>query len=63
MRELVDKYIEYLQTIKHSSVNTVASYRRDLLKLVSYLDTEDCENISDDRRVNEEHELDKKREI
>lgn len=47
MRELVDKYIEYLQNIKHSSVNTVASYRRDLLKLVSYLDTEDCENISD----------------
>lgn len=38
MRKLVDNYIEYLMNTKHSSANTVASYKRDLLKLCTYLD-------------------------
>ena len=33
----IDGYIEYLQGSKHSSNNTIQSYRRDLIKLKDYL--------------------------
>lgn len=37
MKEHIENYIQYLNTVKHSSVNTMASYKRDLLKLYHYL--------------------------
>ncbi|MCM1273018.1 MAG: site-specific tyrosine recombinase XerD [Clostridium sp.] len=40
MKEHIENYIQYLNTVKHSSVNTMASYKRDLLKLDSYLMTQ-----------------------
>ena len=38
MRSHVDNYIDYLKNTKHSSVNTIASYKRDLLKLCIYFE-------------------------
>lgn len=37
MERLVDNYVEYLNNVKHSSLNTVASYKRDLTKMWKYL--------------------------
>ena len=37
MGDYINSFIEYLKEVKHSSENTVASYRRDLRKLDSYL--------------------------
>lgn len=45
MRSLVDNYIDYLNNTKHSSANTVASYKRDLLKLCTYLEGQGCTGI------------------
>lgn len=36
MEEQVEVYIDYLNNVKHSSKNTVASYKRDLQKMVQY---------------------------
>lgn len=33
----VDEYIEYLNSVKRASANTITSYRRDLKKLCSYI--------------------------
>ena len=38
MNSYIEKYVTYLNTVKRSSANTVASYIRDLNKLDSYLD-------------------------
>lgn len=45
----VDDYIFYLNNVKHSSGNTIASYKRDLMKLCKYfndLGVEDVKGIS-----------------
>ena len=42
MVEHVESYIDYLNNVKHASSNTVASYRRDLLKLCNYFDGIGC---------------------
>lgn len=47
MREHIDNYINFLVVVKRSSQNTVASYRRDLLKLCSYIESIGCSSISD----------------
>ena len=39
MGDYINSFIEYLKEVKHSSENTVASYRRDLRKLDSYLNS------------------------
>ena len=39
MGDYINSFIEYLKEVKHSSENTVASYRRDLSKLDSYLNS------------------------
>lgn len=36
MEKLVDNYVEYLNNVKHSSLNTISSYRRDLNKMCKY---------------------------
>ena len=46
MREYVDDYIDYLNKVKHSSNNTMASYKRDLLKLCVYLEDKDTVSIT-----------------
>lgn len=47
MISYVDDYIFYLNNVKHSSGNTIASYKRDLVKLVNYFSEIGCENIKD----------------
>ena len=37
MTEEIDAFIDYLQQVKKSSVNTTMSYRRDLTQLWEYL--------------------------
>lgn len=44
MKEHVDNYIQYLNTVKHSSENTMASYKRDLLKLDAFLKNQGIED-------------------
>lgn len=45
MRSHIESYIEYLNNVKHASNNTVASYRRDLIKLCNYLEGIGCSDL------------------
>lgn len=47
MREHIDNYINFLTVIKRSSQNTIASYRRDLLKLCVYFEEKGCTAVTD----------------
>lgn len=47
MRQHIDNYIDYLNRVKHSSNNTIASYRRDLMKLCNYFDGIGCSSVDD----------------
>lgn len=47
MEQLVDEFIFYLQTVKKTSDNTIQSYKRDLLRLVSYMKERGCESVTD----------------
>lgn len=50
MTHLVSAYENFLLNIKHASVNTVASYMRDIRQYASYIDSfEDCRLESADR--------------
>ncbi|MCR5148056.1 MAG: site-specific tyrosine recombinase XerD [Eubacterium sp.] len=40
MGDYIDKFIQYMNDVKHSSNNTLASYRRDLKKFQDYLENE-----------------------
>lgn len=46
MNEYVENYINYLINFKHSSNNTIASYKRDLNKLVLYLQSNAISDIN-----------------
>lgn len=47
MREHIDNYINFLTDVKRSSQNTIASYRRDLLKLCVYFEGKGYNGIND----------------
>ncbi len=42
MLQKIDAFVEYLENIKRASKNTIASYKRDLLKLTHFLTENDC---------------------
>lgn len=46
MRRAIDDFIEYLEQIRQASANTVVSYRRDLMQLCEYLETQGIEDAS-----------------
>lgn len=46
MRSHIDNYIDYLNIVKHASNNTVASYKRDLIKLCNYFEGIGCGDIN-----------------
>lgn len=48
MEEYVQKFIEYLHNVKKTSENTELSYRRDLMKLVAFLEEQ---GITDVKKV------------
>lgn len=45
MLQRIDEFVDYLTNVKKSSANTIASYRRDLNKLVNYLTSVGVEDI------------------
>lgn len=47
MRQLIEEFIFYLQTVKKTSDNTIKSYRRDLLKMVSYMEKRGAMSVAD----------------
>lgn len=47
MEQYIDRYVEYLRNVKKSSENTIASYKRDLLKFVGYFQSKDLERLED----------------
>jgi integrase/recombinase XerD len=47
MRRFVDAYIDFLTNTKRASANTVASYRRDLVKLCTYLESDGCRDFEE----------------
>lgn len=47
METQIENYINYLNSVKHASANTVASYRRDLKKLCAYFAEKGCSDIRD----------------
>lgn len=46
MLQKIDEFVNYLTNVKKSSANTIASYKRDLNKLVNYLNTQGIDEIS-----------------
>lgn len=40
METQIENYIDYLNSVKHASANTIASYRRDLKKMSRFLRTD-----------------------
>lgn len=49
MYEMVDEFVTYLTDVKKSSMNTVVSYRRDLIKFNKFMETQ---GVTDVRKVN-----------
>lgn len=47
MEQYIDRYVEYLKNVKKSSENTVASYRRDLLKFARYFKDKGIESAEE----------------
>lgn len=45
MLQRIDEFVEYLTNVKRASKNTIASYKRDLLKLNSFLTDSDCPGV------------------
>ncbi len=47
MEQYIDSYVDYLRIVKKSRENTVASYRRDLIKFYRYFDEKGITRIDD----------------
>lgn len=45
MLQRINEFVDYLTNVKRASKNTIASYRRDLIKLKNYLTDTGCEDI------------------
>jgi integrase/recombinase XerD len=48
----IDRYVNYLENVKKSSANTIASYKRDLLKLENYFNNMGYSNINSINETN-----------
>ena len=46
MEKIVLEYVEYLKEVKGISLNTEMAYRRDLMKLVRYLDAQGIQEVA-----------------
>lgn len=45
MLQRINEFVDYLTNVKRASQNTIASYKRDLMKLNSYLTDSGCEDV------------------
>ena len=52
MENKVLEYVEYLKKTKGISLNTEMAYRRDLMKLVKYLDAQNVSDVTQIRVTN-----------
>ena len=46
MNEYLQQYVEYLEKVKKTSLNTITAYKRDLLKLEEYLKNRGCSDFT-----------------
>ena len=46
MEKIVLEYVEYLKEVKGISLNTEMAYRRDLMKLIRYLDAQGIQEVA-----------------
>ena len=49
METQIENYINYLNSVKHASANTIASYRRDLKKMSRFFADRHCEDVREIR--------------
>ncbi|MBR1816898.1 MAG: site-specific tyrosine recombinase XerD [Lachnospiraceae bacterium] len=47
MGQFIDDYINYIKRVKHSSENTISSYKRDLVKMEQYFKSKNITNLSE----------------
>ena len=47
MQQKINGFVEYLTNVKRASKNTIASYRRDLVKLNNFLTDSGCKSIKE----------------
>lgn len=47
METQIENYIDYLNSVKHASANTIASYRRDLKKMSRFFADRQCTDVRD----------------
>ena len=47
MRGEVDRFEQYLREVKQASENTVQSYRRDLMQMITYLEEKEIRFLQD----------------
>lgn len=47
MEQAIEKYIQYLTEVKKSSLNTVQSYKRDLVKMQRFLESNGVRSVQD----------------
>lgn len=52
MLQKIEEFVDYLTNVKRASKNTIASYRRDLVKLNNYLTDLGCDNLSEVTNTN-----------
>ena len=45
MLQKMNEFVDYLTNVKRASKNTIASYKRDLLKLNTFLTDSGCEDL------------------
>ena len=45
MQQMINEFVDYLTNVKRASKNTIASYRRDLMKLNNFLTDSGCADI------------------
>ena len=45
METQIENYIDYLNSVKHASANTIASYRRDLKKMSRFFADRQCTDV------------------
>ena len=52
MRTQIQEFTEYLKNVKHTSENTIVSYKRDLERMAAYMEGRgitDAQNVTEDR--------------
>ena len=60
METQIENYIDYLNSVKHASANTIASYRRDLKKMSRFFADRQCTDVRELRGTDLNSYVDRK---